>query len=354
MKIFVLILFSIAAAVQAQDAEVAKVMARVDAVVAQEVGKDAREVAALDQLARAEFKEIAPMGWRAAAALGVAARDPARSVKSKLFAVLFLSKLHDPAAAAPLSEFLLDDTQDPDARAAAASGLGSLELPPAAVRRDFCVEVGQPNLPVVVRDEVLIGLARLGCPDGYFLEKIARSAGPRPSNRELVPVRRALLALSRSRGESSARNLLHLVRWFPENDEARAAALNALAARRNDLTATLAAESLDVVREAMRTETRNPATLVALISIAETFGPEGDDLLIPLASHPDAEVVATAAEALARRRTVRALPVLETISSGALQDPRFSPKDGRPEPASLLARLERAIKSLRRVRASTR
>ncbi len=353
MKIFTLPIIFIAVAA-AQDVEVARVMARVDALAAQEVGKDARDVAALDRRARAEFKEIAPLGWRAAAPLGAAAFDPARSAKAKLFAVLFLGKLHDPAAAPLLSRFLFDIAQDPDARAAAASGLAALDIPPAAARRDLCAVIAQPDLPRIVLDEALIGLARLGCPDGNVVEKVARMSGSRPGNRDLPTVRRALTALSSSRSESSAKALLRLIAWFPAETSARTAAISALAVRRNDLTGALASESLDIVREAFRTERGRPESILSLIETVEAFGSEGDELLLALSAHPDAEVIARAAEALARRKIIRALPALEAVAVGALQDPRFSPKEGRPDPAVLLARLEGAIKSLRLTRAAAR
>ena len=65
---------------------------------------------------------------------------------------------------------------------------------------------------------------------------------------------------------------------------------------------------------------------------------------------PDAEVLAEAAEALVVFKRVETIPVLETVVAGALHDPRFSPQDGRPEPAASLARIEKAVAALRRSR----
>jgi hypothetical protein len=327
---------------------VASVMARVDALTAQEPGKDAREVAALDKRADALFKELAPLGWRAAAPLGAAASDLKRAPKSRFFAAVFLTKLHDPAAFEPLSKILLDADQDPDARQSAAEGLAELDVPPAAPRRSLCAALALPDLPRPVADQVLIALTRLGCDDPAALEREARAYGPRPSAAELVDVRRALAGLSRSRDEASAKRLLVLAGYFPPDGAARAAAIAALAAREKDYTTALAPEALGLLREALRSETADPAAMLVLVKFAAAFGPQAADLLLPLASHDDAEVLAAAAEVLARRKDVRALPALDSVIAGAMRDPRFAPKPGRPDPAVLLERIENAAALMRR------
>lgn len=325
-------------------------MARVDALVARETGRDARAAAELDRRAEEVFKDVAPLGWRAAAPLGDAARDPKRPPKSRLFAVIFLGKLRDPAAFEPLSGVLLDPDQDADARLSAAQGLTALDVPPEAARRTLCSALAQPELPRPLLDETLIALARLGCGEPAALERAARLFGPRPDGRDLVDARRALAALAKSRGEGSLRRLLALAGYFPPRGAARAAAIEALASRSADLATALAPEALPVVRDALRSETSEPATMLILVRLADAFGPEADGLLLPLASHPDAEVLALAAEALARRKAVAALPALEAALANALDDPRFAPKPGRPDPAALLARVEAATASLRRSR----
>jgi hypothetical protein len=72
--------------------------------------------------------------------------------------------------------------------------------------------------------------------------------------------------------------------------------------------------------------------------------------LARLSHHPDAEVLASAAEALVVFKRVEAVPALESVVAGAMNDPRFSPKDGRPDPAASLARIEKALDALRRAR----
>lgn len=348
----VLLLAAAAARAEPPAAAVNRVMHRVDELVGRERGRDAREIDALDRQAEALFAELKPLGWRAAAPLGEAAGAPARSAKARLFAVTFLSKLRDPAAFDPLSGVLLDADQDADVRLSAAQALVALDAPPASSRRAFCAALAQPELPRLVEDEVLIALTRLGCDDPAPLLKTARAFGARPSDADLSTVRRALTALGVSRGEAAARGLLSLVSWFPPRRPARAAAIAALARKREDLATWLQSEAFPVVRDALRSETNSPAAMTDLLSVADAFGPRADALLLPLASHPDPEVLAAAAEALARRGDVAALPELEAAAAGALSDPRFAPKPGRPDPAELLSRLEAAVESLRRTRAA--
>jgi hypothetical protein len=325
-------------------------MARVDALVAQEPGRDARAVAELDRRAEGVYKDLAPLGWRSAAPLGDAARDLKRPPKSRLFAATFLAKLGDPACFPPLSDVLLDPAQDAEVRLSAAQGLTAVGAPPQSERKTLCAAAAQPDLPRPVLDEALIALTRLGCDDPAALESAARLFGARPGGRELVTVRRALDALARSSGEASLRRLLVLATYFPSDTDARAAALSALASRAPDLVSALAPEALPVARDALRSETAEPATMIVLVRLADAFGPEADDMLLPLASHLDAEVLAAAAEALARRKELAALPALDAVIAGALDDPRFGPKPGRPDPAQLLERIEAAAESLRRAR----
>ncbi len=348
-----LLLAANAAAAQTPDAAVAKVLARVDALVAEEKGKDARDIATLDRRASAQFSALAPLGWRAAAGLGTAALDPARAAKTRLFAVVFLGKLADPAAFTPLSAVLLDADQDADLRTAAAQALDGLDAPPAAARKTFCAVAAQPEPPRAVLEETLVALTRLGCDDGSALERLARAGGPRPSDRDRPDALRAVAALGASRGEDSLRAILDLVGYFPAGGELRGAAIAALSQRRADLTGPLAARALTAAREALRTENAAPSSQLWLVELVDALDPD-DDALLTLTGSADAEVLAAAAQALARRKAVKALPALEAAASGALNDPRFSPKAGRPDPAVLLERLEDAVQSLRRARAAAR
>lgn len=191
-----LIAASAAAAPPPADA-VARALARIDSLVAQEHGKDARDIAALDKRAEDEFKNVAPLGWHAAAPLGAAAQDRSLAPKTRLFAVVFLGKLGDAAAFAPLSSVLLDAEQDADVRLAAAQALTGLDVPPASARRTFCAALAQEALPRALRDQTLVALERLGCGDGAALERTARALGARPEGLDRAALRRALAALAR-------------------------------------------------------------------------------------------------------------------------------------------------------------
>ena len=327
-------------------------MANVDKHIAKEAGQDAAVVAELDHKAEAEFAAIAPYRWRAAEPLGAVASDLKRAPKTRFFAVVFLGKLHDVAAFEPLSRVLLEPAQDPEARLSAAQGIAALDAPPEAERKILGAAIAQEDLPRPVLDESLIALTRVGCAEAAPLERAARLFGPRPKDADLPDVKRALDALAKTRGQEPTARLLILSQWFPSATPARAAAVSALATRQNDLVTALAPQAIPVVRELLRSETGQPASMLTLIKLADAFGPEADAMLLPLASHPDAEVLTVSAEALARRKVVAALPALEQVLAHPLEDPRFGPQPGRPDPAALLARIEAATAVLRRVRSA--
>ena len=150
--------------------------------------------------------------------------------------------------------------------------------------------------------------------------------------------------------EDKGRELLDLVAHFPARGEARAAAIKALDARRAEISTWLAPEALPVVAEALRSESDRADTMLPLIRLAVALGPDAAPALSRLSDHPDAEVLAEAAEALVLFKRVEAIPDLEAVVAGAMRDPRFSPREGRPDPAASLARVEKALDALRRAR----
>jgi len=331
-------------------AAVKKVMARAEKLVAAQKGKDAREIRDLDQKAEGLYSELKPFGWKTAPALGAAAQDLKRPAKVRLFATSFLALIRDPVAFPPLEDILLNPEQEPYVRSLAAQSLPGQGAPDAAVGRALCAAVSQENLPREVLVEVLIPLPRFGCPDPAPLVRVARSFGPRPGEKDAPVASAALAALGRSRGVESGKALLALVSYFPPLGAPRAAAIKALDVRRAELAAWLAPEALPVVVSALRSESERLDTMLPLIRLATALGPEGGEALLRLTRHPDAEVLAEAAESLVAFKRVEAVPALEAVIAGAMSDPRFSPKEGRPDPAALLARLEKAVAALRRVR----
>lgn len=335
---------------QSPEAVVSRVMTRVETLVAAQKGKDAREIRDLDRQAEALSKDLAPLGWKAVPALSAAAQDLKRPAKERLFAVTFLALTRDPAALPPLEDILLDPKQDAITRALAAQSLPGLRAPASAVQSALCSALALPDLPQDVAVEALIPLERLGCPDPSALTRLIRAHGPRPEGVDLRVTLAALTVLGRSRGTESARAILAQVEYFPALGEARAGAVKALYARRKDLSLWLKPEALPVVVSALRSESPRWDTMLPLIRTAVALGPLAAPALDRLASHADAEVLAEAAEALVVFKRIETIPVLETVVAGALHDPRFSPQDGRPEPAASLARIEKAVAALRRSR----
>lgn len=345
-----LLALALPAGARTPDAVVAQAMARAEKLVAAQKGKDAWERSDLDRAALKLYADIKPLGWKAAPALAAAVSERKRPAKVRLFAVSFLALIRDPAAFAPLEDILLDPEQDPGVRALAAQSLPGQGASDAAVSAALCAAIAQKDLPREVLDDVMLALSRYGCADPSALARLARSFGPRPAGKDLAVSAAALAALGRSRGNPSAKELLELVSYFPARGEARAAAISALHARRAELAAWLSPEALPVVAEALRSESDRWDTMLTLIRLAVALGPDAAPALSRLTDHPDAEVLAEAAEALAVFKRVEALPALEAAVAGAMRDPRFSPKEGRPDPALLLARLEKAVDALRRAR----
>lgn len=333
---------------------VERVMSRVEKGVTSEEGKDARVVARTDKALEALGRPLAAYSWEAVAPLTARAQDLKRPAKVRLFATVFMGMLHDPAAAAPLTALLQNAEQDLDVRSAALQGLAAIDLPAEPVRKSLCATLSQPDLPRTLIDDILIPASRLGCADAAPLEAAARAYGLRPTGRDLDTVRRAAAALGRSRGEEPARALLRLLAYFPAGSGARGAVIAALPAKSPELTGLLAPESWPALRDAMRSETDQPASMLALIPLVAGFPQTAGPTLLPLTAHPDALVLASAAEALAKLRFAPALPSLEAVVAGALNDPRFSPQAGRPDPARTLARVEDAVSALRRVPAAPR
>lgn len=329
-----------------------RALERAGKLLAAQAGKDAREIAALDRQAEGLFGELKPLGWRAAAPLGAAARDAKRPPKARLLAASWLGLLGDPAAFGPLEDVLLDDEQPAFVRTIAAQSLPGTGAPDAAVSRVLCAALARETLPDETAEIAMLPLARLGCRDAGGAARLARAAGPRPAGRSLALAGAALDVLGASRGESSGRALLALVSYFPPESAARARAIAALDRRRDELATWLAPETLPVVLEALRSETGRWDTMLLLIRAASAFGADAAPALARLSRHPDAEVLACAAEVLAAQGVAqpKALADFEAAAAGAMSDPRFSPKEGRADPAVLLARLEKAVVLLRRAR----
>lgn len=335
-------------AAEKPDAVVKRVVLKAEKLIAAQKGKDAREIRDLDREAQALHAQVKPLGWKAAPALGSAVQDLKLHTKTRLVAASFLGLIRDPAAFPPLEDILLNKEQAPSVRASAAQSLPGQGAPDAAVSKALCAVLAEPELPREVLAESLLTLSRLGCVDTASLARLARSFGPRPSEKDLPLAKAALSALGRSYGRESGRQIFSLIGYFPPQGEVRAAAIKALDARRAEIPTWLASDALPFVTEALRSESERWDTMLPLVRIMAALGPEGGKALSRLTRHPDAEVLAEAAEALVVFKDIGAIPALEAVVAGAMNDPRFSPKEGRPDPAVSLARLEKAVAALRR------
>lgn len=336
------------------EALVVSALDRAQALYAAQEGKDAREERDLEAAARALGESLKPLGWKAAAPLGAQAANMKRPPRARLLAASWLALTRDPAAFPWLEALLLDPEQDEFVRAAAAQSLPLVGAPDHAARRALCAAVDDPKLPRQVLDDALIPLSKLGCPGAAALHRVARAHGPRPEGRDLATVTRAVEALGASRGEPARAALLELLAYLPARTEARAAVVRALSPRARELALWSRPAAQAPLLSALRTESDRPDTAVLLARAAAEFGAPAVAALTRLSRHPDAEVLVTAAEGLARLGAYSALPEFEAVAAGALNDPRFSPREGRPDPAALLSRLEAAIATLRRVAAVSR
>lgn len=345
-----LIALSVSASAQPPHAVVASVLARAETLVAEQKGKDVSEIRDLDRRAQALSSELKPLGWRAAPALGAAVQDLKRPEKVRLYAASFLGLIRDPAAFAPLEDIMLNQEQPATVRALAAQSLPGQGATDASVSKALCLALAQEDLPREVLEEVLLSLSRLGCPDPGALSRVARAYGTRPGKKDLALVAAAISVLGRSRGATSGKALLELVGRFPALGDSRAAVIMALDARRSEIAAWLAPETAPVVAEALLSESSRRDTMIPLIRLAAALGPETAPALSRLTKHPDAEVLAETAEALAALGRVDAIPALDAVVKGAMSDARFSPQEGRPDPAVTLTRIENALAALRRLR----
>lgn len=331
--------------------DVAKTFERIHKLLASQKGLDARSIAALDEKARAEGEALEKHGWRAVEPLGAVAQDLKRPLKARLLAVAFLARTGDPLAAGPLSAVLREPRQDAQVRGAAAETLAGLPLRPAHARRVFDQALADPGLPREALEPSVSKTALIGFEDAETGRLLARRLGARPEGRALEAARRCLAALGHTHGAGAVDALLDLLGWYPADSALRADAVAALDAKRADLLAFRRPRARVALEELLRAESDRPRSMLALVRLARDYGPELAPALARLSRHPDAEVLVESAEALVslgdKDTAARAVPELEAVAAGALDDPRFSPLEGRPDPAVLLARLEKALPKLK-------
>lgn len=304
----------------------AALMDKARSLLESQANRPADEIRELDRKIMAQGAEAAKLGWRAAPVFTRTALDKTANAKLRLFALSYLALLRDPAALPAFAGVLAEASAPDFLRESAAESLANLPVSAAARRKALCSALEVKR--------ALAEVAGLGCEDAAPL------AGP-AGRGDL----QALSALGRTLPLDAVRLMLELLPRFRAASEQRVVLVRALAKRPDDLR-VLGLESARPIWSALRDSGRSPAVAVAALPLLAELQPEGTvELLLRLLDDADAEVAVSAAEALVKLRHEPALPKLEAMSSGALNDPRFGP---RKDAASLLDRLEKTASLLKK------
>lgn len=333
------------------ESDVTRVFARIHVILFSGQDEDARAIAARDRMAAAEGEALRRHGWRAVRPLGEVAANIARPKKERLLAASFLALTGDPLAAEPLEKLLLDAGQDPQVRGAAAESLAALPLSKGHARRVMTQALGDPELPRDALEPCLAKVSVTGFADAETARLLLRRLGSRPGGRTLEASRLALRGLGKTFGAGAVDALLDLLGWYPADSPLRPDAVAALEAKSGDLLSFRRPQARTALESLLRSESDRPLSMNALVRLSAAYGPELAPALARLSRHPDAETLVEAAEALIhlkdKKAAAAALPGLQAVAAGAFSDPRFSPRQGRPDPGVLLARLEKAISALK-------
>jgi HEAT repeat protein len=344
-------LLSLPARAAAPDAsarrEVEAAFTKAGQLLARQAGADARAVAALDR----EIESLAPAvlrwKWRAIDPLERVMSDTGRPVKTRLFALSFMSLTRDPLALPPLRRLLLDPEAPASLRAAAAAGLPGLGISRPSLRTALCSVLAQEDLPDEVAGAALLEASRLGCDETAVLEARARRGGLRPAGREARAAGLAVAGLGRSHPIEAARALVRLLGFYPAGSALKTDVLAALHEKRRDLPA-LREQASGALTAAIRSESSRPQSVAAAAALLGALKDERHvPLLRRLLSYPDAETATAAAEALAELQVFPAREDIALILARVHEDPRFAPGPGRPEPRILIERLQAAARRLR-------
>lgn len=308
----------------------------------QQENQDARTIHELDHKIEALGPQAIRWGARAVPPLAAILANNKRSLKTRLWALSFLALTHDPSALDPLKSTLDDATASELLRADAASAIPNLEIDAAAQRGALCQALDL-DLPVAALRETLFGLSRLGCDDVAALEARAKQFGARPKSEEAEMIRLAVEGLGLSHPVEAARALWRVFTFFPAGTPQRLACLDALLLQRESLLVFEPIAENDA-SDALFSESDAPENAVAAARLlASLDDPKAVPVLMRFLKNKDAEVVTTAAEGLVRLKAQEARKPVEKLLAGVLDDPRFAPMPGRPDPSALMERLQKAV-----------
>jgi HEAT repeat protein len=341
-----LLALSAGAAAENPAKDIDHLFAHIEKLELQQENQDARTIHELDHKIEALGPQAIRWGDKAVPPLAAILTDNKRSLKTRLWALSFLALTHDPTALDPLKSILNDATASELLRADAASAIPNLEISADAQRGALCQALSL-DLPTPTLRETLFGLSRLGCDDAAALEARAKQFGARPKSEEAEMIRLAVEALGLSHPVEAARALWRVFTFFPAGTPQRLACLDALLLQRD------AQQSFEPVAEnsasdALYSESNTPENAAAAARLLANFDdPKAVPVLLRFLKNKDAEVATTAAEGLVRLKAQEGRKPVEKLLAGVLDDPRFAPLPGRPDPGALMERLEKAVEGFK-------
>ncbi|MFA6315844.1 MAG: HEAT repeat domain-containing protein [Elusimicrobiota bacterium] len=339
--------------------KVNRIFLRVDALVQEGAEKDARTFSRVDKVVREYKAPITALGVSAVPCLAAIALDPLRLEKSRLWALTFMTFIKrypvffpvkgillDPASPAelrsaaasylPLLKGLCDETQDPDVRDCVTR---------EAIDRTLCASLEDKALPAPVLREALSRVARSGCDEPGPLEGWIRSFGVHPKGKDWENAHLAILALTRGRTLPSTRVLLRLFEHYPTGSRGRKLLYKALLDKRGDLLA-IRDTATPMLSWALQSEPGPAGELLALETLALVRDPKTAAVFLRYLEKKDPEVVAAAAAGLAAVGAKNAIPTLEKLLAGVMDDPRFQANADQDRPREAVARIRSSLDDL--------
>lgn len=331
------------AAAPAKPAAVPALVAEMETLHAGQAGQSPQAIQESDAKIADLAGRAAKLGWTAVPEIGRRAEDRARPWKVRAYLAGALGLIGD-ASAFPILKGLLADPDAPgELRAQAAQSLAGLRVSRRAVREALTTALREGDLPPLARSEALSQLSVLGSDDLGTLERIIRSAGRQAREGSLLDARKALRSLSRSTNPGAPRVLVELADYYPRGSELRDAVLDALETHPPEDPAVQERATRALLAALRQERSKSPIRLKAVRLLAAVGGPGSAQALLKILDSPNPELVAEAAEGLARREILQAKAPLAEILRGAHRDPRFSPLPTRPEPQTYVRRIRKAL-----------
>lgn len=335
-----------AAAPAASREDILRIFKDIDASCREQEKASTSRAAAIERRVKA-FKPLV-LRWGAAGVpvLGEIARDKKRARKTRLWALSFASLTGDPGAFPALEATLLDRDEHPDLREAAASYIAALPpeaASPARRRRTLCAPLSEENLPRTLVIELAHHAARFGCGEIDAVAARAREFGHRPEGLDGRAARDLIGALADSADGRAVEVLAGLLAHYPALSPQRVAILRALLGRREVPPPSSAA----LIRQALSDDRKSkPASILGIRLLSKMKDDLSTGLFIQELAHPEPEVVAEAAKALASGGAKNGIPAIEDVLYNIIDDPRFAPAPGR-DPADLVNQIQSALTALK-------